>query len=83
MAKSLPTSPQFLAQRRAPSLARFSFAWSISAPPEKGKESAATQARDSREVNLINSFFSLVSINFDQKGNKVRGVFVFEEVKDT
>ena len=37
--------PNFLAQpRRAPSLARFSFACSISAPPAKGKESAATQA---------------------------------------
>ena len=37
--------PNFLAHpRRAPSLARFSFACSISAPPEKGKESAATQA---------------------------------------
>ena len=31
--------------RRAPSLARFSFACSISAPPEKGKESTATQAK--------------------------------------
>ena len=37
--------PNFLAHpRRAPSLAHFSFACSISAPPEKGKESAATQA---------------------------------------
>ena len=37
--------PNFLAHpRRAPSLARFSFACSISSPPEKGKESAATQA---------------------------------------
>ena len=37
--------PNFLAYpRRAPSLARFSFACSIFAPPEKGKESAATQA---------------------------------------
>ena len=37
--------PNFLAHpRRAPSLARFSFACSISAPPEKGKESTATQA---------------------------------------
>ena len=36
--------PNFLAHpRRAPSLARFSFACSISARPEKGKESAATQ----------------------------------------
>ena len=30
--------------RRAPSLTRFSFACSISVRPEKGKESAATQA---------------------------------------
>ena len=38
--------PNFLAHpRRAPSLARFSFACSISALPEKGKESAATQAK--------------------------------------
>ena len=37
--------PNFLAHpRRAPSLARFSFACSISAPPEKGEESAATLA---------------------------------------
>ena len=37
--------PNFLAHpRRTPSLARFSFAFSISAPPEKGKESAAAQA---------------------------------------
>ena len=70
MAKSLPTSPQFLAQRRAPSLARFSFAWSISAPPEKGKESAATQARDSREVNLINDGISLVSLISIKKATK-------------
>ena len=36
--------PNFLAHpRRAPSLACFSFACSISAQPEKGKESAATQ----------------------------------------
>ena len=37
--------PNFLAHpRRVPLLARFSFACSISARPEKGKESAATQA---------------------------------------
>ena len=29
---------------------------------------------NSREVNLINDVFSLVSINFDQKGNKMRVV---------
>ena len=40
-------SPVFLAHpRRAPPLSRFSFACSISAPPEKGKESAATQAKE-------------------------------------
>ena len=43
---SLPTLPNFLAHpRRAPSFARFSFACSISARPEKGKESAAMQAK--------------------------------------
>ena len=44
----------FAHPRRAPSLARFSFAFSIFAPPEKlGKESAATQAMDHR-INFHN-----------------------------
>ena len=33
-----------------------------------------TAEGNSREVNLINDVFSLVSINFDQKGNKMRVV---------
>ena len=41
----------FLAHpRRAPSLARFSLACLISARPEKGKESAATQARENKNL---------------------------------
>ena len=48
--------PNFLAHpRHAPSLARFSFACSISAPPEKGKESAATQA-----IRIYNTLFSYI-----------------------
>ena len=50
--------------RRAPSLARFSFACSISAPPEKGKESAATQAMD--QVNVCRQcIHDFLIVSFD------------------
>ena len=53
----LPTSPQFFGSpQRAPSLARFSFACSISAPPEKGKEAAATQAKCKNNCAKVFSF---------------------------
>ena len=54
--------PNFLAHpRRAPSLAHFSFACSISAPPEKGKESAATQAK--KRVENCSDFEKLAPVN--------------------
>ena len=55
--------PSFLAHpRRALSLARFSFACSISSPPEKGKESAATQANETF-ISMIHEplFFPFVN----------------------
>ena len=55
----LPTSPQVFAHpRRAPSLARFSLTCSISAPPGKGKESAATQANRIYDKILDGDWFS-------------------------
>ena len=48
---------------RAPSLARFSFACSISTPPEKGKESAATQPNPNIEVVIPFTDYHTVYVN--------------------
>ena len=52
---SFPPHPlPLLSQPRdAPSLAHFSFTCLISAPPEKGKESAATEAKQKYQVTSV------------------------------
>ena len=68
--------PNFLARpRRAPSLARFSFACSISVPPEKGKESAATQATGRYAwYNYLTICLLLVqNLDFSLIGPKTKG----------
>ena len=79
---TLLTSPQFFGSpRRAPSLARFSFACSISAPPEKGKESTAKQAKIVRDKSDVAFLLVKLSESFWQVKEQTKCAFPYLECR--